>query len=78
MKKESLDFFFENFFSDKWFMSIQNIYDINSHELVGGELLQVEYQLPIAVVYLFEGLLLFTVIGSELFLSYRLRRRVAV
>ena len=37
-----------------------------------------EYQLPIAVVYLFEGLLLFTVIGSELFLSYRLRRRVAV
>lgn len=45
---------------------------------VGGELLQVEYQLPIAVVYLFEGLLLFTVIGSELFLSYRLRRRVAV
>ena len=45
---------------------------------VGGELLQVEYQLPIAVVYLFEGLLLFTVIGSELFLSYRLRRRGAV
>ena len=39
MKKESLDFFFENFFSDKWFMSIQNIYDINSHEVVGGELL---------------------------------------
>ena len=45
---------------------------------VGGELLQVEYQLPIAVVYLFEGLLLFTVIGSEVFLSYRLRLRRVV
>ncbi len=42
---------------------------------VGGENLQIEYQLPIAVVYLFEGLLLFTIIGSELFLDYRLRWR---
>ena len=39
MKKESLDFFFENFFSDKWFMSMQKIFDINSQEVVGGELL---------------------------------------
>ena len=39
MKKESLDFFFENFFSDKWFMSMQKIFDINTQEVVGGELL---------------------------------------
>ena len=39
MKKESLDLFFENFFSGKWFMSMQKIFDINSHEVVGGELL---------------------------------------
>ena len=39
MKDESLDFFFYNFFLDKWFMSLQKIYDIYTHEVVGGELL---------------------------------------
>ena len=39
MTKKSLDIFFENFFLDKWYMSLQKIFDINSQEIVGGELL---------------------------------------
>jgi len=39
MTKKSLDFFFENFFLDKWYMSLQKIFDINSQKMVGGELL---------------------------------------
>ena len=39
MTKKSLDIFFENFFLDKWYMSLQKIFDINSQEMVGGELL---------------------------------------
>ncbi len=38
---------------------------------VGGELLQIEYKLPIAMVYLFEGIILFSVLGSEIFTEYK-------
>ena len=54
MKDESLDFFFYNFFLDKWFMSLQKIYDIYTHEVVGGELLLRVFDeeiLDVGVVY---------------------------
>ena len=44
---------------------------------VGGELMQLEYRLPIATVYLFEGVILFAVLGSEIFTGYQLRVRRA-
>lgn len=40
---------------------------------VGGELMQLEFQLPIAMVYLFEGIILFSVLGSEIFTEYKLK-----
>lgn len=40
---------------------------------VGGELMQVEFRLPIAIVYLFEGIILFSVLGSEIFAEYKLK-----
>ncbi|MBF0280682.1 MAG: ABC transporter permease [SAR324 cluster bacterium] len=40
---------------------------------VGGELMQLEFRLPIAMVYLFEGIILFSVLGSEIFAEYKLK-----
>jgi simple sugar transport system permease protein len=45
---------------------------------VGAELMQIEFRLPIATVYLFEGIILFAVLGSEMFTEYQLKvRRIA-
>lgn len=43
---------------------------------VGGELMQLEFRLPIAMVYLFEGIILFSVLGSEIFTEYKLKIKV--
>ena len=40
---------------------------------VSAEILQIEYGLPISVVFLYQGIILFTVLGSEIFVEYRLR-----
>ena len=40
---------------------------------VSAEILQIEYGLPISVVFLYHGIILFTVLGSEIFVEYRLR-----
>jgi len=40
---------------------------------VGGELLQIELGLPIAMVQLFQGIILFCVLGSEIFASYKIK-----
>jgi ABC-type uncharacterized transport system permease subunit len=40
-------------------------------------MLQIEYGLPIAMVYLYQGVILFTVLGSEIFTEYKLRLRTA-
>ena len=40
---------------------------------VSAEALQIEYGLPISMVYLYQGIILFTVLGSEIFTEYRLR-----
>jgi simple sugar transport system permease protein len=45
---------------------------------VGGELLQIEFSLPIAMVHLFEGIILFCVLGADIFTTYRLKFRKAV
>jgi simple sugar transport system permease protein len=42
---------------------------------VGAELMQIEFRLPIATVYLFEGIILFAVLGSEMFTEYHLKVR---
>ena len=44
---------------------------------VSAEMLQIEYGLPIAMVYLYQGVILFTVLGSEIFTGYKLRLRTA-
>ncbi len=45
---------------------------------VSAEVLQIDYGLPISMVFLFQGVILFTVLGSEIFTEYRLRvRRIA-
>lgn len=41
---------------------------------LGGESVQLELQLPSAVSGLFQGMLLFYLLGAELFVTYRLRR----
>jgi simple sugar transport system permease protein len=41
---------------------------------LGGESVQLELQLPAAVSGLFQGALLFYLLGAELFVTYRLRR----
>jgi simple sugar transport system permease protein len=41
---------------------------------LGGESVQLELQLPSAVSGLFQGTLLFYLLGAELFVAYRLRR----
>ena len=40
---------------------------------VSAEALQIEYGLPISMVFLYQGIILFTVLGSEIFTEYRLR-----
>ena len=40
---------------------------------VSAEALQIEYGLPISMVYLYQGIILFTILGSEIFTEYRLR-----
>ena len=40
---------------------------------VSAEVLQIEYGLPISMVYLYQGIILFTVLGSDIFTEYRLR-----
>jgi general nucleoside transport system permease protein len=42
---------------------------------LGGESVQLELQLPAAVTGLFQGLLLFYLLGADLFVNFRLRRR---
>jgi simple sugar transport system permease protein len=41
---------------------------------LGGEAAQIALQVPYAVTSLFQGLLLFCLLGSDLFVFYRLRR----
>ncbi len=45
---------------------------------VSAEILQIEYGLPISVVFLYQGIILFTVLGSEIFVEYRLRLKKIV
>ena len=42
---------------------------------LGGEQAQLELGLPSAVTGLFQGLLLFYLLGTELFVEFRIRRR---
>jgi len=42
---------------------------------VSTEVLQIEYGLPISMVYLYQGIILFTVLGSDIFTEYKLRIR---
>ena len=42
---------------------------------VSAEVLQIEFGLPISMVYLYQGIILFTVLGSDIFTEYRLRIR---
>jgi simple sugar transport system permease protein len=44
---------------------------------LGGEAAQIVLQVPYAVTSLFQGLLLFCLLGSDLFVFYRVRRRPA-
>ena len=45
---------------------------------VSAEILQIEYGLPISVVFLYQGIILFTVLGSEIFVEFRLRLKKIV
>ena len=40
---------------------------------VSAEVLQIEYGLPISIVFLYQGIILFTVLGTDIFTEYRLR-----
>lgn len=42
---------------------------------LGGEAAQVSMQLPAAISWLFQGMLLFFLLGSDAFVDYRLKRR---
>jgi len=42
--------------------------------LVGGDSLQLSWQLPVAFAYAFQGLILFFLLASDFFINYRLRR----
>ena len=42
---------------------------------LGGEQLQIHLNLPLAVTGVFQGLLLFFVLGSEVLVRYRIRVR---
>lgn len=41
--------------------------------LVGGDSLQISWQLPVAFVYAFQGLILFFLLASDFFIQYRVR-----
>ncbi len=41
--------------------------------LVGGDVIRIDLQLPISVVYLFNGLILLSLVSSELILRYRIK-----
>ena len=43
---------------------------------LGGEAVQTSLQLPQALAGVFQGLLLFCLLGCDLFVNYRVRRRV--
>jgi len=43
---------------------------------LGGEAVQTSLQLPQALAGVFQGLLLFCLLGADLFVNYRVRRRV--
>ena len=46
---------------------------------VSAEVLQIEYGLPISIVFLYQGIILFTVLGTDIFTEYRLRiKRLSV
>jgi len=42
--------------------------------LVGGDSLQLSWQLPVAFAYAFQGLILFCLLASDFFINFRLRR----
>lgn len=42
---------------------------------LGGEAVQTSMQLPQALSGVFQGLLLFCLLGADLFVNYRVRRR---
>ena len=42
--------------------------------LVGGDSLQLSWQLPVAFAYAFQGLILFLLLASDFFITFRLRR----
>ncbi|MCF6177960.1 MAG: ABC transporter permease [Geopsychrobacter sp.] len=42
--------------------------------LVGGDSLQLSWQLPVAFAYAFQGLILFFLLASDFFINFRLRR----
>jgi general nucleoside transport system permease protein len=44
---------------------------------LGGEAVQTSLQLPQALAGVFQGLLLFCLLGCDLFVNYRVRRRVS-
>jgi general nucleoside transport system permease protein len=44
---------------------------------LGGEAVQTSMQLPQALSGVFQGLLLFCLLGADLFVNYRVRRRTA-
>jgi general nucleoside transport system permease protein len=44
---------------------------------LGGESVQISLQLPQAISGVFQGLLLFSLLGCDLLVNYRLRRRGA-
>ena len=46
---------------------------------VSAEVLQIEYGLPISIVFLYQGIILFTILGTDIFTEYRLRiKRLSV
>ncbi|MBW1616104.1 MAG: ABC transporter permease [Deltaproteobacteria bacterium] len=40
---------------------------------VGGEIMQMNAGLPVAMIYLFQGIILFSVLGSDVFAEYKLK-----
>ncbi len=40
---------------------------------VGGEIMQMKAGLPVAMIYLFQGIILFSVLGSDVFAEYKLK-----
>jgi len=40
---------------------------------VGGEIMQMNAGIPVAIIYLFQGIILFSVLGSDVFAEYKLK-----